>query len=164
VAAEVLTLRDSAGREHRATVGTDGTVTVGDVTLRVETAVDGSLAVSGPRHVVAWAAESGDLRWVFVNGDVFVFEIERETARRRRRSMSHGSLSAPMPATVRQIAVAPGDRVEAGDVLVVLEAMKMELPVRADAAGVVTVVNCREGEMVPPGQPLVEIAPGDEGR
>jgi 3-methylcrotonyl-CoA carboxylase alpha subunit len=108
---------------------------------------------------IAWTADSGDLRWVFVNGDVYVFEVERQTGRRRRRAAVQGSLSAPMPATVRKIAVAAGDHVQSGDVLVVIEAMKMELPIRADGTGVVKSVNCREGEMVQPGQPLVEIAP-----
>jgi 3-methylcrotonyl-CoA carboxylase alpha subunit len=50
-----------------------------------------------------------------------------------------------------------GDAVRQADVLVVLEAMKMELPIRATASGIVTAINCREGELVQPGQPLVEI-------
>jgi biotin carboxyl carrier protein len=62
-----------------------------------------------------------------------------------------------MPATVRRLAVKPGDRVNAGDVLIVLEAMKMELPVRAAHAGTVHAIACREGELVQPGVPLIEL-------
>ena len=62
-----------------------------------------------------------------------------------------------MPATVRRINVAVGDAVAAGDTLIVLEAMKMELPIRAGAAGTVTSIACREGELVQPGVALVEI-------
>jgi biotin carboxyl carrier protein len=40
------------------------------------------------------------------------------------------SLSSPMPATVAAVQVSPGDRVAAGDLLIMLEAMKMELPIR----------------------------------
>jgi 3-methylcrotonyl-CoA carboxylase alpha subunit len=41
--------------------------------------------------------------------------------------------------------------------LVILEAMKMELPVRAGAAGIVRAVKCHEGELVQPGVPVIEI-------
>jgi biotin carboxyl carrier protein len=62
-----------------------------------------------------------------------------------------------MPATVRKVHVAAGDEVRRGDVLVVLEAMKMELPVRAPHDGSVDIVKCSEGEMVEAGQVLVEL-------
>lgn len=62
-----------------------------------------------------------------------------------------------MPATVTSLNVAVGDRVAAGDVLVVLEAMKMELPIRAPRDGRVTAVACRPGELVQPGVPLLEL-------
>jgi 3-methylcrotonyl-CoA carboxylase alpha subunit len=61
-----------------------------------------------------------------------------------------------MAATVVRIAVTPGDRVEDGDVLIALEAMKMELPIRAPRAGIVRAVHCREGELVQPGQVLID--------
>ena len=64
-----------------------------------------------------------------------------------------------MPATVRRIEVKPGQAVRRGDVLIVLEAMKMELPVRATADGTVARLNCREGELVQPGQELAELQP-----
>jgi 3-methylcrotonyl-CoA carboxylase alpha subunit len=68
-----------------------------------------------------------------------------------------GSLTAPMPASVRTIHVGEGDRVAAGDAMVVLEAMKMQTTVRTPAAGTVTAVRVREGEAVVAGQVLVEI-------
>jgi biotin carboxyl carrier protein len=66
-------------------------------------------------------------------------------------------MMAPMPATVASIAVAAGDVVATGDVLLVLEAMKMELPVRASRAGTVRALHCRQGEMVQPGVALIDI-------
>ena len=66
-------------------------------------------------------------------------------------------LGPPMPATVVRIAVKPGDAVRAGDVLIALEAMKMELPIRAPRDGIVAAVHCQEGELVQPGVSLVEI-------
>jgi 3-methylcrotonyl-CoA carboxylase alpha subunit len=65
-----------------------------------------------------------------------------------------------MSATVVRIAVKSGDRVHQGDLLVALEAMKMELPIRAPRDGVVTAVHCREGELVQPGTALVDMDHG----
>jgi biotin carboxyl carrier protein len=62
-----------------------------------------------------------------------------------------------MPATVVAISVTPGQKVAAGDLLVMLEAMKMELPIRAPRPGRVKSVACREGELVQPGVPLAEL-------
>jgi acetyl/propionyl-CoA carboxylase alpha subunit len=68
-----------------------------------------------------------------------------------------GSLAAPMPGTVLEVRAAPGDAVEAGQVLMLLEAMKMELAVHAPAAGTVSAVHVSAGELVRAGQPLAEI-------
>jgi acetyl-CoA carboxylase biotin carboxylase subunit len=76
---------------------------------------------------------------------------------RRRRAGGPGDLSSPMPATVVKVLVEPGARVAKGDTLVMLEAMKMELPVKAPRDGVVRAVRCRQGELVQPGVDLVEL-------
>jgi acetyl/propionyl-CoA carboxylase alpha subunit len=75
-----------------------------------------------------------------------------------------GSALAPMPGGVVRVAVAAGDTVEAGQLLVVLEAMKMEHAVHASAAGVVTEVDVTEGDQVETGRTLVvvEAAPTAE--
>jgi acetyl-CoA carboxylase biotin carboxylase subunit len=83
----------------------------------------------------------------------------RTTVHRPRRSTgSHQALSAPMPATVIKVNVKEGDKVRKGDVVVLLEAMKMELPVRAPADAVVRAVRCRDGELVDADAILVELA------
>ena len=64
---------------------------------------------------------------------------------------THDALTPPMSATVVRIAVKPGDAVRHGDVLIALEAMKMELPIRAPRDGVVAPIHCHEGELVQPG-------------
>jgi acetyl/propionyl-CoA carboxylase alpha subunit len=78
------------------------------------------------------------------------------TARRRPAAASGGTLTAPMPATVLKIHVKPGDAVKKGDTVLLLEAMKMELPIRAASDGIVATVSCREGELVPADATLVE--------
>ena len=70
------------------------------------------------------------------------------------------ALCAPMPAIVSAVPAQPGAIVEAGDVLLRLEAMKMELAIRAPADGRVKTVECRVGDMVQPGRPLVRIDAG----
>ena len=77
----------------------------------------------------------------------------------RRRASTEGVLSvaAPMPATVAKVLVKPGDRVAKGDTVIVLEAMKMELPLRAAGDAMIKAVHCREGEMVQADAVLVEM-------
>jgi 3-methylcrotonyl-CoA carboxylase alpha subunit len=115
---------------------------------------DGSVLVEG--HGRAWVAATPERRWVFLDGEVYEFEVQRP-GHGRRGGGHHDSLAAPMPATVIRIQTSAGARVTRGQTLIVLEAMKMELPVRAPADGVVTAVNCREGELVQAGATLIEI-------
>ncbi|PWU29518.1 3-methylcrotonyl-CoA carboxylase [Pseudomonas sp. RW407] len=69
----------------------------------------------------------------------------------------HGGLGAPMNGSIVRILVEPGQTVEAGAALVVLEAMKMEHSIRAPHAGVVKSLYCSEGELVAEGTALVEL-------
>ena len=62
-----------------------------------------------------------------------------------------------MPATVITVLAAPGDAVANGEVVVILEAMKMELPVRALGDGRIKAVHCRAGDLVQADQVLVEL-------
>lgn len=137
-------------------VADDGAVRVdGGDAVATTPARDGRVAVGRPARTV-WVASSGDIRWVFLDGDVFRFEVETEETR-RRGAAHHGTLSAPMPATVMRIHAQMGEAVKRGDTLIILEAMKMELPVRAHTDGTVTRVRCREGELVQPGAILIEM-------
>jgi acetyl/propionyl-CoA carboxylase alpha subunit len=80
------------------------------------------------------------------------------TKRRRRSGGSEGGLTAPMPATVIKVNARAGDAVKKGDVIVLLEAMKMELPLRAPADAIVAAVHAREGDLVQGETVLVEFA------
>jgi len=66
-------------------------------------------------------------------------------------------MPAPMPATVVKVLVTPGQAVRHGDTLVIVEAMKMELPIRAPGDASVKAVHCHEGELVQPDRTLVEL-------
>ena len=104
----------------------------------------------GRQFVVYVAGSEGDL-WAFCDGRVY-----REHAHAATHG-AHQQLTSPMPATVIKVLVAPGQAVRHGDTLVIVEAMKMELPIRAPGDGTVKAVNCREGELVQPDRALVEL-------
>ena len=120
-------------------------VTVLEETFAVRAESDGHFSAGDARGVVARSPRSV---WVGIDGHVFEFVVEAETTRRKSAARGPESLMPPMSATVVRVNVSAGDHVHAGDVLVLLEAMKMELPVRATDAGVVAAVRCREGELV----------------
>jgi biotin carboxyl carrier protein len=108
-------------------------------------------------HQIVYVAGSGGATWAFSNGRVF---RPAEPVRQVVRSRAAGavqSLTAPMPATIIKVLVTAGQAVKAGDTLVIVEAMKMELPVRAPADASVKAVRCREGEIVQADQTLVEL-------
>ena len=73
-----------------------------------------------------------------------------------------GALIAPMPGKVLRVLVAVGDTVEAGQGLVVVEAMKMENELAASGAGVVESVAVAAGDNVDKGALLVSVAPAEE--
>ncbi|MFC1849223.1 carboxyl transferase domain-containing protein [candidate division CSSED10-310 bacterium] len=88
----------------------------------------------------------GDILQCEVNGIPYPLEIE-----------SHGIIRAPSPAVVISISVEAGQNVSKKDLLVVLEAMKMEMIITSPAEGVVKLINVRQGEQVYAGQPLLEL-------
>lgn len=97
------------------------------------------------------------LRWA---GDTHAIRRVDPLAEATAASTPEGGLTAPMNGSIVRVLVKPGDSVEAGAPLVVLEAMKMEHSVRAPGAGLVREVLVSEGELVSEGAVLVEL---DEG-
>ena len=81
----------------------------------------------------------------------------RSTGGARAKAPSSNELSAPMQGTIVKVAVVNGDEVTEGDLVVVLEAMKMEQPITAHRTGVVANLTAAVGESVTSGQSLLEI-------
>jgi biotin carboxyl carrier protein len=105
----------------------------------------------------AFVAIAGDVTWVSIDGEVFTIDIEDARHARRPRAAAGEGLSAPMPATVIRVLAEPGREVKRGETLLLLEAMKMELPVRAPRDGKVKALHCQAGQLVQPGVPLVDL-------
>jgi biotin carboxyl carrier protein len=124
---------------------------VGDGVYRVE--ID-------DRAETVYVAGPPEDQWVFWNGRVFRGDFRDDPGSgrvRHTRPTAKHALAAPMPATVIKVHVKPGDAVKKGDVVVLLEAMKMELPIRATGDATVAAVHCREGQLVEADAPLVEL-------
>ncbi|MCB8990352.1 MAG: acetyl-CoA carboxylase biotin carboxyl carrier protein subunit [Ardenticatenaceae bacterium] len=112
----------------------------------------------GRRQRLRLAAHvAGDKRQVWVNGRTFTYERVRE--RGSGGPGGDGSLAASIPAVVSQILVNVGDTVAEGDKLILLESMKMVIPIVAPYAGVVTAVHCTPGESVQADVPLLSVEP-----
>jgi biotin carboxyl carrier protein len=138
-------------------IGPDRVVT-GGTELSVEPLGGGEYRVTAPgrapRHVLV--ARAGSVLWAFSDGETYQVEVA-PPGRRRAAAAHHERLSAPMPAAVLQVLVKAGDRVARGDTLILLEAMKMELPLRAPHEGRVKAVRCSVGDLVTPDTTLVEL-------
>ena len=111
------------------------------------------------------AGEPGEWR-LLVHGSRHEIQVVDERTRHIRSLTGGGAaraglspLRAPMPGLVVRVLVAPGQAVEPGQGLIVLEAMKMENELRAAAAGVVREVRVQPGVAVDKGQVLVEFSP-----
>ncbi len=82
---------------------------------------------------------------------------KRSAARKSAGAVSGDTLTAPMQGTIVRVAVSDGDTVSAGDLIVVLEAMKMEQPITAHKAGTITALNAEAGAVVSSGAAICEI-------
>ncbi|HWJ03688.1 MAG TPA: biotin/lipoyl-containing protein [Verrucomicrobiae bacterium] len=110
-----------------------------------------------------------------VNGTPYLVEVEEiPSATQGRQSYTpqtqesenssfqprvvQGSVSAPMPGVVTKVICATGEQVEVGQVILVLEAMKMENEITADKAGIVQEIRVNSGQSVAAGEILAVIA------
>ena len=142
----------------------------------VEVRIEGEAAFLSGRKVPFRASRSGGrLESLLIGGRIFriraardgervlvwcagqILEFRRSAIRRRPRSDAAGSLAAPMPGRVRKILGGPGQQVSQGDVVLVLEAMKMEHAIRAPRDGTVTRIFHGEGDLVEAGEELAAI-------
>ena len=103
---------------------------------RIEVALPGELALGGGTAKKAPKRSSGSKRSAAVSGD---------------------ALTAPMQGTIVKIAVEEGQTVEAGELVAILEAMKMEQPINAHKSGIITGIAAAVGDTVPHGTVIAEI-------
>ena len=110
------------------------------------------------------AVAHGDRFDIAIEGDGYEVELVEENKRLLALKRGQGpsgrqDLRSPMAGNVRQVLVRPGDSVEAGQVLLILEAMKMENELKSPIQGTVQAVTAREGVAVAAGDPLCVLEP-----
>jgi biotin carboxyl carrier protein len=74
--------------------------------------------------------------------------VKRHILKTREEESIVSNVTAPMGGKIIDVKVKPGDSIAEGDEVVILEAMKMELPVVAEASGTVKEVKCKKGDAV----------------
>jgi len=120
------------------------------------------VTVDGETFVVE-LSQDGDRWTATIDGRAFEVQVEEEQAaapherRTGRRKSKSGNVSTPIPGKVVEVEVVVGQSVREGDVVLVLEAMKMQNEVAAPISGTVTEINCVAGENVEANVPLVII-------
>ncbi|MGI9185087.1 MAG: acetyl/propionyl/methylcrotonyl-CoA carboxylase subunit alpha [Solirubrobacteraceae bacterium] len=122
----------------------------------IETTGPGSMAITidGERREWRYAQEDGAI-WVSVEGGAW--PVHRRGAEETAQAEADGALRAPMPGQVLLVPAAAGQSVSAGDPLVVLESMKMELVMTAPVDGVVAELSVAVGDRVVVDQPLARV-------
>ena len=133
--------------------------------------------IDGKEYKVQIEDVEGNIADVTVNGEAFKVEMEQEAEPEKKKVVlgqpaaeaeegetasaanvnTANALKAPLPGVVTEIKVAVGDEVKAGDVVVVLEAMKMANNLEAEKDGKVTAICVKTGESVLEDSPLVVI-------
>jgi biotin carboxyl carrier protein len=99
--------------------------------------------------------------WLHFNGRTFIYEDESQSqAKKKGAKAAHaGDLLAPMPGKVTKLLKNAGEDVKKGDVVIVMEAMKMEYTLKSDGDGKITAINCQVNEQVSLGKVLAHITP-----
>ena len=164
----------TVGGEEREVTLEGGSARVGDVEAEAHLSeVEGTpirLATIGGRVYRVVARRGGGPGQYTIELAGYRFEVEalddraraiRQLARAAGRPAGPASLFAPMPGLVVRVLVQAGDRVQSGQGLIVIEAMKMENELRARVGGVVRSVSVAPGSAVEKGALLVEFEPSE---
>lgn len=143
---------DAQMRADKLTVNLDGrTLAAEIIEVNSEEIV---LEFDGRRHRILRHSDRQQ-RQLWVNGQTFTYERIMDQA--GASAANAGRLAADIPAVVSQILVKVGQPVTTGEKLILLESMKMVIPLAAPHDGTVSAIHCAPGEAVQPGVPLIDI-------
>jgi acetyl-CoA/propionyl-CoA carboxylase, biotin carboxylase, biotin carboxyl carrier protein len=113
-----------------------------------------AVTIGGERGEWSYATD-GDVIWIGADG--WAWPVRRQAAAAAQEAGTDGDLRAPMPGQVLLVPASVGERVRAGDPVVVLESMKMELVLAAPIDGLVTELSVAVGDKVAVDQPLARV-------
>ena len=151
----MVELKDVNNRRWQITIGSseatrDGETIENEHTFEIDARpnrlwVDGQLA-----HVV----KVRDDWWIHIDGSIQVLSIDEQGL---SGAGADGGMTAPMPGKILEILCSIGDQVEAGQTLIVMEAMKMEHRIAANVSGIIAAIHHEVGEQVAAGATLIDI-------
>ncbi len=118
-----------------------------------------TLLVDGLSHKLTLAHDGDETWWAHSEAGTFALRWIDPLPASEAQAASAGSLRAPMPGNVIAVFVEVGQAVENGEVLLVMEAMKMEHRITAPHAGKVTTIHYEAGQFAPVGAVLLEVSP-----
>lgn len=125
--------------------------------VKLERSQAGTLLLTiGDQLFAVQTARSGATHYLAMNGQLATLE-KVAAGNRISKAQSAGDLTASMPGQITQVTVAVGDRVEQGQTLIVMEAMKMEMRLKAPYDGIVKKLRVSVGATVDRGELLAEI-------
>lgn len=105
-----------------------------------------------------YIVRDGTSYWFHCDGRTFLVEDENaRSAKKMQKAKNPLQIVAPMPGKIIKVFANPGKTVKAGDVVVAMEAMKMEYSLKAEVTGVVRAVYCKEADQVTLGKVLVQL-------
>ena len=139
-----------------------------------------SFTIRGNKYDVELHNIEDNIAEIEVNGSNYEVEIHKEIktpktpklvrpavvhtkdAEQPKSAQSHvpkssGGIAAPLPGTILELKVKVGDEVKTGDILLIMEAMKMENNIKANKNGKITTIHVNTGDSVLEGAPLIEI-------
>jgi len=146
----------------RLLAGTNGLFTVNTMERALQLKVidcnerSVTLEIEGLRQRHAWRID-GDALWLFTHPGNLRLEDRTHALISSQSSVSSGTLKAPMDGAIVDVLVSEGSRVSKGQLLVVLEAMKMEHPLKAGIDGVLKRVQVKVGDQVKNRQVLLQV-------
>ncbi|OGS41231.1 MAG: acetyl-CoA carboxylase biotin carboxyl carrier protein subunit [Euryarchaeota archaeon RBG_13_31_8] len=111
----------------------------------------------GNRIIKSVITEGDKEKFVFVDGEVFKVKPVQLTGTKREKRKDEGDLNSPISGRVVSVKVKSGDSVKKGDILMVIEAMKMEYLIRAPYDGKIKKVNFKEKDLIEIGQETIEL-------
>ncbi len=113
------------------------------------------------RTIKGFAAQKAGVLWLHAEGETWTVETSGRARRGSKAgapsAANPGEILAPMPGKIIKIMVPQGSKIAKGDVVIVMEAMKMEYTLKAQAEGVLSDVRCEAGDQVPLGQLLAKV-------
>jgi len=123
----------------------------------------GHLKIKLGDRIIKCIITKGDKdKFVFVEGDVFKVRNIELTGAKKTKKKEKRNLNSPISGKVVSIKIKDGDKVKKGDVLMIIEAMKMEYLIRAPYNGKVKKINFKEKDQIEIGQNTVEVTKNKE--